>query len=277
MGLQKEISMNFETLAISETDGVVHIELNRADKANAINGAMWKDLRSAFDWLSTSRARVGVLSGRGKHFTAGIDLDMIAAIKIAITGLPEGRRQERLREIIVELQETISAAESCKKPILAAIHGACMGAGIDLVTACDMRYATKDARFSVKEVDLAIVADVGTLQRLPRIIGDGLARELAFTGRDFDGKEAHAMKLVNQVFTDKDSLMTAVLKTAAEIASKSPLTIRGIKDTLNYSRDHSVAEGLSYVSAKNAAILFSSDLAEAMSAAQQKRQGRFED
>jgi len=269
--------MNFETLTISETDGVAHIELNRADKANAINGAMWKELRSAFAWLSTSRARVGVLSGQGKHFTAGIDLDMLTEIRSEIADLSEGRRQERLRGIIVEIQETINAAESCRKPILAAIHGACMGAGVDLVTACDMRYATKDARFSVNEVDLAIVADVGTLQRLPRIIGEGLARELAFTGRDFDGQEAHDMKLVNQVFTDKESLMTAVLKIAAEIASKSPLTIRGIKDTMNYSRDHSVAEGLSYVSAKNAAILVSSDFTEALSAAQQKRKGRFMD
>ena len=182
--------MNLETLVISETDGIAHIELNRTDKANALNAAMWKDLKSAFDWLNTSRARVGVLSARGRHFTAGIDLDMFAAMKSEIAGLPEGRRQERLREIIVELQQTINAAESCRKPVLAAIHGACIGAGIDLVTACDMRYATRDARFSVKEVDLAIVADVGTLQRLPGLIGDGLARELAFTGRDFDGFEA---------------------------------------------------------------------------------------
>jgi len=175
------------------------------------------------------------------------------------------------------LQQAVSAAESCRKPILAAIHGVCMGGGIDLVTACDMRFATKDARFSVREIDLAIMADVGTLQRLPRLVGEGLARELAFTGREFDGNEAHTMKLVNQVFADRESLMTAVLKTAAEIASKSPLTIRGIKDTLNYSRDHSVAEGLSYVAAKNSAILVSSDLAEAMSAAKQKRKARFED
>lgn len=269
--------MNFETLAITEADGVAHIELNRPDKANAMSGAMWKDLRSAFDWLSTSRARVGVLSGRGKHFTAGIDLDLLAAMQSEMAGLPEGRRQERLKEVIVELQDAITAAEACRKPILAAIHGACMGAGIDLATACDMRYASEDARFSVKEVDLAIVADVGTLQRLPRLIGEGLTRELAYTGREFDGNDAHAMKLVNQVFTDKDSLMTFVLKTATDIASKSPLTIRGIKDTLNYSRDHSVAEGLSYVASKNAAILFSSDLAEAMSALKQKRQARFED
>lgn len=269
--------MNFETLALTETNGVAHIELNRPDKANAMNGVMWKELRLAFHWLSTSRARVGVLSARGKHFTAGIDLDLLAAMQSEFASLPEGRRQERLREVIVELQEAISAAESCTKPIIAAIHGACMGGGIDLITACDMRYATRDARFSVKEIDLAIVADLGTLQRLPRLVGEGLARELAFTGREFDGVEAHGMKLVNQVFEDREHLMTTVLKIAAEIASKSPLTIRGIKDTLNYSRDHSVAEGLSYVAAKNAAILMSADLAEAMSAAKHKRKVRYED
>ena len=269
--------MNFDTVAITEAGGVAHIELNRPDKANALNGPMWQDLRSAFDWLSTSRARVGVLCARGKHFTAGIDLDMLTTMNSELAGLPEGRRQERLREVIVELQAAISAAESCRKPILAAIHGACVGAGIDLVTACDMRYATAHARFSVKEVDMAIVADVGTLQRLPKLIGDGLARELAFTGREFDGNEAHAMKLVNRVFPDKDALMRFVLDTAAGIASKSPLTIRGIKDTLNYSRDHSVAEGLAYVAAKNAGMLFSSDLTEAVSAAKQRRIAKFED
>jgi len=269
--------MNFETLAVHESDGVAHIELNRPDKANAINGAMWKDLRSAFEWLSGSRARVGVLSGRGRHFTAGIDLDLLVAIKSEITSLREGRRQERLKEAIGELQQAITAAESCTKPVLAAIHGVCIGGGVDLVTACDMRYATADARFSVKEIDLAIVADLGTLQRLPGLVGEGPARELAFTGREFDGSEAHAMKLVNRVFPDQDRLMAHVLQTAADIASKSPLTIRGIKDTLNYSRDHSVAEGLDYVASKNAAILFSSDLTEAISAAKERRKGKFED
>jgi len=271
------IKMNLETIVITESDGVAQIELNRADKANALNATTWKDLKSAFDWLSTSRARVGVLSGRGKHFTAGIDLEFLTAMGSEIASLPDGRRQERMKESILEIQEVVNAAESCKKPILAAIHGACLGAGIDIVTACDMRYSTASARFSVKEIDLAIVADVGTLQRLPKLIGDGLARELAYTGREFDGNEAHGMKLVNRVFPDKDSLMKFVLETAAVIASKSPVAIRGIKDTLNYSRDHSVAEGLSYIAAKNAAILFSSDLGEAMSAVMQKREAKFED
>lgn len=146
-----------------------------------------------------------------------------------------------------------------------------------MVTACDMRYATQDARFSVKEVDLAIVADVGTLQRLPRLIGEGLARELAYTGREFDGSEALTMRLVNQTFSDKDSLIKAVMAMAGNISRKSPQTIRGIKDTLNYSRDHTVAEGLAYVAAKNAQILFSADLAEAIAANMQKRAPTFED
>lgn len=269
--------MNFETLTISESVGVAHIELNRPAKANALDGAMWTELRAAFDWLSGSRARVGVLSGRGKHFTSGIDLDLLVAMQAEIGALPEGRRQERLKSLIVEFQQAISAAESCSKPVLAAIHGACLGGGIDLITACDMRYATADARFSVKEVDLAIVADVGTLQRLPRLIGEGLARELAFTAREFDGTEAHAMRLVNRVFPDKPSLMAFVMETAAAIAAKSPLAIRGTKDTLNYSRDHSVAEGLAYVAAKNAAVLFSADLNEAMAAMKGKRKATFED
>lgn len=269
--------MNFDTLIISEDNGIVHIELNRADKANALNSIMWKELKSAFDWLCTSEARVAVLSGRGKHFSAGIDLDLLSTMKSQLTGLSEGRRQERLKEIITEYQQVVSAAESCKKPVLAAIHGACLGAGIDLVTACDIRYATAGAKFSVKEIDLSIVADVGTLQRLPKLVGDGMARELAYTGSDFDGNEAHDMKLVNRVFQDKDSMMDYVFNVAAEIAAKSPLAIRGTKDTLNYSRDHSVAEGLSYVAAKNAAILFSSDFEEAMSAMKQGRKAEFED
>ena len=269
--------MNFQTLVISQSDGVAHIELNRPEKANAINGVMWKEFNIAFDWLSSCSARVGVLSARGQHFTAGIDIELLMAIQSEIILLPKERRYERLLEIIVEFQQAVSAAEACSKPILAAIQGACYGGGIDLVTACDMRYATHDARFSVKEIDLAIVADVGTLQRLPKLIGDGLARELAYTGRVFDGKEAHAMHLVNQTFPNQDGLMKAVMELATRIAKKSPLTIRGIKDTLNYSKDHSVTEGLAYVAAKNAANLFSDDLTEALLAMQEQRTAKFKD
>jgi enoyl-CoA hydratase/carnithine racemase len=171
----------------------------------------------------------------------------------------------------------VGAAEACRKPILAAIHGACIGGGVDLITACDIRYATADARFSVKEIDLAIVADLGTLQRLPRLIGDGLARELAFTGRSFGGEEALAMRLVNRVFADQEALLSAVLEAARVIARKSPATIRGIKQELNYSRDHTVAQGLLHVAKHNASHLFSDDLAEALAATQEGRDPRFSD
>lgn len=272
-----ETPVKFETVALSVADGVAHIELNRPEKANALNGLMWKELRAAFDWLSAGPARVGMLSARGKHFTAGIDLEYLLSVKSDMEALPEEKRQASLRERIVNLQNAISAAESCLKPILVAIHGACIGAGVDLISACDMRYATQDAKFSVKEVDLAIVADIGTLQRLPRLIGDGLVRELAYTGREFNGSEAHAMRLVNRVFPDQDSLMKFILELANNIAQKSPVTIRGIKDTLNYSRDHSVAEGLAFVATKNSTILFSADLTEAISASMQRRVAKFED
>lgn len=269
--------MRFETLAVGIAHGVAHIELNRPEKANAIDALMWKELRAAFDWLSSNSARVGVLSGRGAHFTAGIDLTLLAGISAEAGAVSGSQRERRLKEFIVDLQQTVSAAESCKKPILAAIHGACIGGGVDLITACDMRYATSDARFSVKEVDLAIVADLGTLQRLPKLIGEGPARELAYTGRVFEGTEARDLGLANRVFPDKDSMMKGVFEVAASIASKSPMTIRGIKDTLNFSRDHSVAEGLAYVADKNAASLLSKDLAEAMRAAKEGRPPSFED
>lgn len=269
--------MNFKTLVIIEAYGVAHIEMNRPDKANALNGTMWKELKIAFDWLNESHLRVGVLSARGKNFTAGIDFDLLAEAHAKLSILPEGKKQEQLKKTIAELQGVVNAVENCQKPILAAIHGACIGAGVALICACDLRYSTLDARFSVKEVDMAIVADLGTLQRLPKLVGDGFARELAYTGREFDGNEAHEMKLVNRIFMDKNNLMTFVLDLAADIASKSPMTIRGIKDTLNYSRDHTVAEGLGQVAARNASTLFSSDFAEAMVAAKQKRAAIFDD
>lgn len=266
-----------EALAITEGPHLAHVELNRPDKANAFDGTIWTNLRQCFTRLDTSATRVAVLSGRGNHFTAGLDLSYLATIQSELSALPAAERQFRLLDLISQMQSAVTAIETCRKPILAAVHGACLGAGIDLITACDVRYATRDARFAVKEVDLAIVADLGTLQRLPRIVGEGLARELAYTGRQFDGDEALAMGLVSRVFPDRDSMMAHVMETAAIIAAKSPRTIRGIKQVLNYSRDHTVAEGLAYVAERNAAELFSPDLAEAQAAMQEKRTPDFPD
>ncbi len=268
----------FEALTVSSENRIANIQLNRPDKANAINATMWKELKDVFDWVNgTPEVRVAVLSGQGKHFSAGIDFEFLSAIYNEVSELSEGRRQERLRQIIIGLQDSVTAIERCRKPVIAAIHGACIGGGIDLITACDIRYATVDARFSIKEVDLAIVADTGTLQRLPRLIGDGLFRELAYTGLEFDGVKAHSVGLVNKVFADQTSLLAGIRELAIEIAAKSPLAIRGIKEILIYSRDHTVAEGLNYVATWNAAIGLSKDVQEAVAAYLQERFAEFED
>lgn len=268
----------FEALTVSLENRVAYIQLSRPEKANAINATIWKELKDVFDWVDgTPEVRVAVLSGQGKHFSAGIDFEFLMAIYNEVSELSEGRRQERLRQIIIGLQDSVTAIERCRKPVIAAIHGACIGGGVDFITACDIRYATVDARFSIKEVDLAIVADTGTLQRLPRLIGDSLFRELAYTGLEFDGVKAHSIGLVNKVFPDQTSLLVGVRELATEIAAKSPLAVRGIKETLNYSRDHTVAEGLNYVATWNAAIGMSKDVQEAVAAYLQERCAEFED
>ena len=268
----------FKTLTISSEDHVASIQLNRPEKANAINSTMWHEIKDVFALVDESpEVRVAVLSGQGKHFSAGIDFEFLGSMYNELSGLSEGRKQERLRQVIIGLQDCITAIERCRKPVIAAIHGACMGGGVDLITACDIRYATADARLSIKEVDLAIVADTGALQRLPRIIGDGLFRELAYTGLEFDGVKAHTMGLVNKIFPDQVSLLAGAKELAAEIATKSPLTIRGIKETIIYSRDHTIDEGLNYVATWNAAIGLSKDVQDAVTAYLQERCAEFED
>jgi enoyl-CoA hydratase len=268
--------MNLETLSVALADGVVTVELNRPDKANAMNEAMWHDIRSAFRWVDeTPEARVAVLAARGKSFTSGIDLAMLAGLTNRTDEDCNGRLRERLRRQILDLQDTLSAIERCRKPVLAAIHGACIGGGIDLITCCDMRYAAAAAHFSVKEIDVGLVADVGTLQRLPKLVPDGIARELTYTGRRFDAAEAKEIGLVNRVYDSAESLRAGVVEIAATIAAKSPLSIRGIKEMVVYSRDHSVADGLNHVATWNAAMLMSDDLTEAVAAAMQKRPAKF--
>ncbi len=176
--------MNLETVNLVVSERVARIELNRPDKANAMK----------------TEARVAVISGRGKYFTSGIDLDMLAGLRQQMQDDCDGRSSERLRRTILDLQDTLSSIERCRKPVIAEIHGACIGGGIDLITCCDMRYAAADAYFSVKEIDVGMTADVGTLQRLPKLVPDGIVRELAYTGRRFDADEAKAIGLVNNVY-----------------------------------------------------------------------------
>lgn len=267
----------FETLTVATEDGVARVDLNRPQKANSFDRTMWRELKSAFEQLDQmDDVHVVVLGGAGKHFSTGIDLVFLASLQPQLTKLAEGLRQEHLFHLITELQASISAVETCRKPVLAAIHGYCLGAGLDLAAACDMRYATGATRFSIREVDLAIVADLGVLQRLPAIVGEGVARELAYTGRTFKGQEARAIGLVNQLYENTDALRSGVMAVATELARKSPLTLRGIKETMNYSRDHNVADGLHYIALRNAAMLLSEDLLEAAAAVIEKRSPKFD-
>lgn len=271
--------MPFETLAVTLDGAVATVRLNRPDKANAMNAAMWQEIRRAFEWVDeTQAARVAILEGEGRHFSAGIDLQMMAGLMPQVHDDCDGRTREKLRRVILDLQDTLTALERCRKPVLAAIHGACVGGAVDLICCADMRYAAADARFTIKEVDIAMVADVGTLQRLPRLIGSqGLVRELAYTGRAVDATEARDIGLVNRVFDTHEALRDGVREIAATIAAKSPLAIRGIKEMLNYARDHSVADGLNHVATWNAAMLMSEDLMKVVSAGPSREPPRFRD
>lgn len=267
----------FKTISIALSEHIADIRLNRPDKSNALNETMWQEIRQAFEWVDCSpEARVAVLSGDGRNFCAGIDLAMLAGIQQQIANPDGARSRETLRRIILDLQGCLSSIEQCRKPVLAAIHGACIGGALDLVTCCDMRYVASDAVFSIKEIDIGMVADVGTLQRLPRLIGEGIVRELAFTGRTMDAGEALSLGLANRIFSSRDALLAGVHEIAASISCKSPLAIRGTKEILNYSRDHSVADGLNYVATWNAAMLLSSDLKESMAAQHERRPPAFQ-
>jgi enoyl-CoA hydratase len=268
-----------EALRVTLADGIATVTLNRPDKANAMNWAMWQDIRTAMQWVDrTPEARVAIIDAEGKHFTSGIDLTMMMGLQAQIKDDCDGRSREKLRQLVLELQDTLSSIERCRKPVLAAIHGGCVGGGVDLISCTDMRYCAADAYFTIKEIDIGMVADVGTLQRLPKIIGNqGIVREMAFTGRRVDAAEALQIGLVNKVYDSREALQAGVREMAALIAAKSPLSIRGTKEMLNYSRDHSVADGLNYIATWNSAMLMSGDLMTAMMANMAKQTPQFKD
>jgi enoyl-CoA hydratase len=268
----------YTTISIEINEHIATLTLNQPERANAMNKAFWQEMPQAMQELDENPdCRVVIIKGAGKHFSAGIDLSMLGEIQQMMMSKEDaGRVREKLRKMILGLQDAFTAIEKCRKPVLAMIHGACIGGAIDLITACDMRYATEDAKFCVKEIDLAIVADVGTLQRLPTIISEGVARELAYTGKTISGKEAEAIHLVNRAFASPEEMQQYVQETATQIAKKSPLAMRGTKEIFNYSRDHSVADSLNFVATWNAAMLFSQDAVESAMANMQKREPNFQ-
>lgn len=270
--------MSYELFKVEITDKIAHVALNRPEKSNAIPAKGWEEMEAIFNELSdTSEVRVIILSGEGKNFCAGIDLSLLMSIRQNVENDCEGRMREMMRQMVKKIQAPITAIDKCRKPVLAAIQGACVGGGVDIVSACDMRYSTADAYFTIREIDMGMVADIGTMQRLPNIIPDGLMREMAYTGRNVYGPEAKEIGLVNAIFDDKNALIDHVTTIATTIAAKSPLSIRGSKEIIRYARDHSVEDGLDYISVWNAAMILSNDLNEAFMATMQKRPPNFAD
>ena len=262
-------------IAIERTGHVGRVILNRPEKLNAFAEAMWQSFPAAVAELGADPdVRVIVVSGRGAAFTVGIDLGMLSGLA------PQGRSEVDSRRLLMtrikELQRTFSSLADCPKPVIAAIHGHCLGAGIDLITACDIRWASADATFSVRETRMGLIADVGTMQRLPKIVNPGHLAELVYTGRDFDAAEAFEMGLVTRVFDSKEELDTGVIQLAEEIAANSPLVVEGGKAVLAAGEGRSIAEALDYMALWNAAFLISDDLGEAMTAHLEKRAPRFE-
>ncbi len=262
-----------ETLKLEKKEHVAHVTLNRPEKRNTMTVSFFYEMADLFKQLDKDDSvRAVIIKGAGKCFTGGLDLADAASM---FTGEPGAARREEVRCSIKELQEGMNWVEKCRKPVIAAVHGFCIGGGIDLLAAADIRIASKDAIFSIRETRVAIIADVGTLQRLPHIIGHGWTRELALTGRDFTADEALNMGLITRVCEDKEALFAEADKLAEQIAGLSPLAVQGTKDVMNYSRDNGVYPGLEYVAQKNASALFSEDVVEAAAAFMEKRQPVF--
>lgn len=267
---------SYASLRIDKDGAIARLTLIGPGKGNAMGPDFWRELPVAMAALDADpEVRVVVLSGEGKHFSYGLDLmGMMGELGPLIQGQQLAGGRIELLALIERMQGAITSVERCRKPVVAAISGWCIGGAVDLITACDIRLCSDDARFSVREVKLAIVADVGTLQRLPRIVGEGNARELALTGRDIDAVEAERMGLV-RICGDVQALADAATATATEIAKNSPLAVQGTKRVMNFCADHPTADGLAYVAAWNSAFLQSEDLAEAMMAFMERREPSF--
>ena len=265
--------MNESTQFKVEIDAhVAWLTLNRPEKRNTMGTHFFKELSEHLENLDRdSEVRAVIIKAEGKSFTAGTDLEEAGSL---LSGQAADQR-ETTRRNILKLQEGITSIEGCSKPVIAAIHSHCIGGGIDLISACDIRIATKDAVFSIRETPMGIIADLGTLQRLPSIIGQGWFRELALTGRNFTAEEALQMGLITRKCENRDALYAEAKNLADRIADCPPLTVQGAKEVILYSRDNGIDAGLQYVAQKNAAALPSEDVIEAVTAFMEKRKPEF--
>ena len=271
------MTKGYKVFEVEKKGNIAWVFMNRPKKLNACGPDFWREIIEVMSELDDDdEVRAIIFAGRGKCFTAGIDLVGMAT---EVPGLAEkgimGGKRFKMVKTIMKLQDSITSLDKCRKPIIAAIHGYCIGAGVDIITACDIRLASIDATFSVREAQIAIVADVGTLQRLPRIVGEGHTKELTYTAKDIDATRAKEINLLNEVYADQDALFAAAEAMATEIAEQSPLAVMSAKGVINYCRDKSVADGLDYVANRSANILPSDDFFEAIAAFSERRKPKF--
>ena len=270
--------MSWECFDVSIENQIAHIVLNRPDKRNSMCASFWTDLPAIVQDIDhNSKARVIVISSTGPHFSAGIDLDMLAGEGIGRQDRNHAQHGAAFMATVARLQRSFTALEECRLPVIAAIQGGCIGGAVDLVTACDLRYATADAFLTIYEINVGMTADVGTFPRITHLIPEGVARELAYTGRKMPAAEAKSFGLVNNTFADQVAMLEGVMQVAAEIASKPPLAVYGCKRAITYARDHSTADALDHIGVWNASMLIPQQMQEAMQAAAEQRAPAFED
>ncbi len=268
---------NLVSLKVDIGDGVAEVTLLGPGKGNAMGPDFWRELPQVFGELDRDESvRAVVLTGSGANFSYGLDLPAMSGSWAPMLGDKSlAKPRTDFLDEIRSLQQAVTAIAGCRKPVIAAVSGWCIGGGLDVIAAADIRLASADAKFSVREVKVAIVADLGSLQRLSGIVGEGHLRELAYTGKDIDAARAEKIGLVNDVYPDQDGVLAAARELAADIAANPPLVVQGVKDVLGHRREAEVADGLRYVAAWNAAFLPSEDLGEAVAAFLQRRAPKF--
>ena len=267
------------TFDVTESDHIAHIVLNRPDELNTMTAEFWRDLPKIVDDISDrGSSRVIVLSSTGKHFCAGMDISVFTEGGLeADDDVEVGRARANFRYKVLHLQDTFNAFERARMPVLAAVQGGVVGGAVDMVTAADCRYATENAWFCIEEINIGMTADVGTLQRLPKLIPEGIVREMAYTGERMPASRAKEVGLVNEVFADQPAMLDAVMSTAERIASRSPLAIHGTKEMINYSRDHSVEDSLRYMATWQTGMFQPADLVESFTARMENRDPKYDD
>ncbi|MGC8122045.1 crotonase/enoyl-CoA hydratase family protein [Marinobacter sp. VGCF2001] len=269
---------NYESFNVEVKNHIAHVQFSRPEALNSMNKAFWLELPRCVQEIEASTdARVIVISSTGKHFSAGMDLGVFSDPKsVPMSGDP-GRMAENLRRVVLQLQDTLTSLEKVRLPVLAAVHGGCIGGALDLVCAADSRYCTADAYFTIKETELGMTADVGTLQRLPKLMPEGVVRELAYTGRKFGSEEAHRLGFVNSVYETQEAMLDGVMAIAAQIAANSPLAVTGCKEMINFSRDHSVEDSLRYMATWQSGMFRPTDMMKSFQAKAQKQTPAYDD